>query len=48
MLNLEEAIELGETDEDQVDELTELYSDAVEYYNSKADFKRTRLYEDKL
>lgn len=48
MLYLEEQIDLGDTNNEQVDELTELYCDAVEYYNSKADFKRTRLYEDKL
>lgn len=36
---MEDEIEMGQFDIDSVNSLLELYSDAVEYYNSKTDKK---------
>ena len=47
MQDLENSIEIGEFDIQTVDSLLELYSDAVEYYNSRVD-KRYLVYETKM
>lgn len=47
VLDLETDIEIGEFDISSVDTLLELYSDAVEYYNSRVD-KRYLSYETKM
>lgn len=44
MLDLEADIESGKFNQNSIDELMELYSDAVEYYNSRMD-KKFHYYE---
>ena len=47
VLDLEADIESGKFNQNSIDELMELYSDAVEYYNSKQD-KKFHYYEQKM
>ena len=46
-MNLEADIEIGNFDQQSVDDLLELYTEAVEFYNARMD-KKYKVYELKM